>query len=74
MCKSPRSPAKTGDRTSRLRGYRTKGELVVLKNRHGEKQTFIKRNRNLLWHMAPIERQQSANTQAKRAQFAKGGN
>lgn len=32
------------------------GELVVLKTRHGERQTFLKRNKNLIWHCAPPER------------------
>lgn len=36
------------------------GEFVVLKNRHGERQTYFKRARNLLWPCGPMERQQSA--------------
>ena len=47
------------------------GELVVLKTRHGEKQTFLKRNKNLIWHCAPPERQQSAVSNSKRNSYVK---
>lgn len=46
------------------------GEFVVLKNRHGEKQTYFKRAKNLPWLCAPMERQQSATSVTKRAQYA----
>jgi hypothetical protein len=41
-------------------------KFVVLKNRHGEKQTFQKKVRNLMWHCGPVERQYSAASVTKR--------
>ena len=32
------------------------GEIVNLKTKHGERQNFLKKTRNLLWHCAQIER------------------
>jgi len=49
------------------KSYRKLGyEFVILKNRHGEKQTFQKKLRNLMWHCGPVERQQSASSVTKR--------
>ena len=45
------------------------GELIILKNRHGEKQAYLKKFRNLVWHSLPPERQQSATNNQKRSNF-----
>lgn len=33
-----------------------KGELVTIKLRNGDRQTYRKRCKNLMWHCAPLER------------------
>ena len=47
------------------------GELVVIKTRGGERQTFLKKTRNLLWHCAPAERVASATSNSKRNSYMK---
>ena len=61
--------AKSNKKSNKIN--RKDGELVVLRTKNGDKQTFLKRTKNLLWHCAPIQpRQQSATSHTKRASYA----
>ena len=50
------------------------GELVVLKNSQGEKQTFLKKSKNLIWYLYSRSREPSAGSGTKRHSPAKHGN
>ena len=43
-----------------------KGELITVKLRNGDRQTYRKRCRNLMWKVGPPERQSSATSNARR--------